>query len=277
MRKPFTNLTDLREFLDERVQRYERPEFIMDDPVSIPHRYSHRADIEIAGFFAAVLAWGQRSVILRNANEILSRMDNKPHDFVLHHSSQDLKHLEGFVHRTFNDTDLLYFVHFLQHWYRQNPTLEALFSPSSGEANITSGLIRFHETFFSLPEAPRRTHKHIATPARNSACKRINMYLRWMVRSNEGGVDFGLWKSIRPDQLICPIDLHVERVARKLALIHTKAMNWKTALALTEKLKQLDPEDPVKYDYALFGLGVVENYTLAAARRKRSLIARPKP
>lgn len=273
----FANLIELREFLDERVLRYERPEFIKDDPVLVPHRYTHRPDIEIAGLFAAVLAWGQRPVILRNAGEILRRMDGKPHEFVLHHSLQDLRQLEGFLHRTFNDTDLLYFVHFLQHWYRQHDSLESLFTPVTGASDITSGLIRFHQTFFSLPDAPRRTQKHIATPARNSACKRINMYLRWMVRSSRGGVDFGLWKSIRTDQLICPIDLHVERVARKLGLIRAKAMNWKTAVALTEKLKQLDPLDPVKYDYALFGLGVVENYALAAARRKRSLMARPKP
>lgn len=277
MPKLFASLAELREFLDERVQRYERPEFIKDDPVLIPHRYTHYPDIEIAGLFASVLAWGQRPVILRNASEILRRMDDKPHDFVLHHAPKELKQLEGFVHRTFNDTDLLYFVHFLKHWYLKHDSLEPLFTPASGEHDVTSGLIRFHQVFFGLPEAPRRTQKHIATPARNSACKRINMYLRWMVRSNRGGVDFGLWKSIRPDQLICPIDLHVERVARKLGLIRAKTINWNTALALTEKLRLLDPLDPVKYDYALFGLGVVENYTLAAARRKRSLMARPKP
>jgi uncharacterized protein (TIGR02757 family) len=275
--RPFTNIQDLREFLDERVHRYEKPGFIEDDPISVPHRFTRNQDIEIAGLFAAVLAWGQRPVILRNSLEIMRRMDNKPYDFVRHHSTKDLKQLEGFVHRTFNDTDLLYFVHFLHHWYQHHDSLESLFAPAADDLNTGAGLIRFHQTFFSLPDAPARTQKHIATPERNSACKRINMFLRWMVRSNKGGVDFGIWKSIRPNQLICPIDLHVDRVARKLGLIRSKGMNWKTAVALTDRLKQLDPADPVKYDFALFGLGVIEDYAFAAARRKRSLTARPRP
>lgn len=246
----------LFEFLEEKADQYNRPDFIMDDPISIPHLFKKKQDIEIAGFFAAVLAWGQRGTIIRKTRELLTMMDNDPYAFVLGHSENELKPFLDFRHRTFNPTDALYFIAFLRQFYQKYHTLEFAFDPDPDAATVESGLIRFHETFFSLPDFPARTKKHIATPARGSTCKRLNMYLRWMVRSDNKGVDFGLWKSIRPAQLICPFDLHVDRVSRKLGLIRRKQTDWLTALELTDTLRKFDPVDPAKYDFALFGVGV---------------------
>ena len=187
-------------------------------------------------------------------------MEGKPYDFILHHKPRDLKRFENFKHRTFNSTDLLYFIAFLQSYYKKHESMEELFIVNEGDETIENGLMAFHHHFFSLPEYPPRTRKHIATPERKSACKRMNMYLRWMVRSDPHGVDFGIWKSIPARQLVCPIDLHVERVARKLKLIRRKQMDWQTALELTAQLRKFDPLDPVKYDFALFGLGIEEGF-----------------
>ncbi len=250
------NTEDLRTFLDEMADRFNRPAFIANDPISIPHLFSKPQDIEIAGFFAAVLAWGQRVTIIKSCYSLLNRMDNSPHDFILNHRPADLRKMEDFRHRTFNGTDLLYFISFLHFHYRKHASLEELFRVGPQEKTVERGLINFHNKFFSLPDFPARSRKHIATPERHSACKRMNMYLRWMVRSDDRGVDFGLWKSILPSQLVCPCDLHVERVARQLKLIHRKSMDWQTAMELTDQLRKLDPRDPVKYDFALFGLGV---------------------
>jgi uncharacterized protein (TIGR02757 family) len=254
---------NLKEFLDVKVAQYNQPSFIPNDPVAIPHSFSKAEDIEISGLFAAVLAWGQRKTILNKCRELMTRLDNSPHDFILNHSEEDLKNLLGFKHRTFNDTDLLYFVEVLKWVYTKYASLEAIFINEgrlATEKNIAAGLVNFHNIFFSLPNAPSRTRKHIATPARNSACKRLAMYLRWMVRPADGGVDFGLWQNISPAQLICPCDVHVDRVGRELGLIERKQTDWKTALQLTEALRAFDSEDPVKYDYALFGLGVEEAF-----------------
>lgn len=253
-------LPELREFLDSKVALYNRPDFIEHDPISIPHRFRKKQDIEIAGLFAAVLAWGQRVTIVNKTNDLLSRMGNAPHDFLLDHKLSDLKAFENFKHRTFNSIDALYFIEFLSQYYKRNKSLEDLFLVPTESESIEPGLIRFHNTFFSLEDYPKRTKKHISTPERKSACKRINMYLRWMVRQDSSGVDFGIWKRINPAQLICPIDLHVERVARKLKLIRSKSVNWNTALELTKNLKKLDSTDPVKYDFALFGLGIEEKF-----------------
>ena len=251
---PLTQI-QLKEFLDSKVDQFNRPGFIENDPISIPHLYSKRQDIEIAGLFAAVLAWGQRVTIINNCRDLLERMDDAPIDFIRNHCYGDLKRLEGFKHRTFNSTDLLYFIAFLKDHYRKHDSLESLFL-APGEENVENGLINFQRHFFSLPDFPSRTRKHISSPEQNSACKRINMYLRWMVRHDHRGVDFGLWRKISPSQLICPCDLHVERVARKLKLIRNKSLNWQTAVDLTNRLKKFDAEDPVKYDFALFGLGI---------------------
>lgn len=251
---------DLKIFLDQKVDQFNRPAFIEDDPIQIPHLFKKKQDIEVAGLMAAVMAWGQRVTIINKTKDFLGRMDNSPHDFLLHHKTADRKNFKGFVHRTFNDTDALYFVEFLSWFYKKNDSLEMAFGVLPSQDTVEQGLINFHRTFFSLPDFPKRTQKHISTPARKSACKRINMFLRWMVRHDDKGVDFGIWKTISPAQLVCPCDLHVERVARKLKLLQGKTMNWPTALELTHNLRKLDPGDPVKYDFALFGLGVVENF-----------------
>lgn len=251
---------ELKSFLDEKVIRYNRFDFIEHDPISIPHRFSKKQDIEIAGFFAAVLAWGQRITIINKCHELLGYMDHAPHDFLLNHRESDLKVFEQFKHRTFNKIDALYFLSFLAQYYQSHDSLEDAFVVSAHEENVGPGLIRFRQQFFAQPDYPRRTEKHISTPEKKSACKRLNMYLRWMVRQDTTGVDFGIWKKISPTQLICPCDVHVERVARKLKLIRSKALNWETAVELTNNLKQLDNHDPVKYDFALFGLGVIEHF-----------------
>lgn len=253
-------LSDLKAFLDRKYSQYNTPDFINEDPISIPHRFFRLQDIEISGFIAAVLAWGQRKTIINKCTELFNLMDNAPYDFVRNHQESDLKAFLNFKHRTFNATDTLYFIQYFQQYYQHHESLEKAFLAEGhrDEENLEAGLIRFHNQFFTLEDHPLRTKKHIATPARNSACKRINMFLRWMVRDDDRGVDFGLWKNIKPSQLICPCDVHVDRVARKLGLITRKQTDWQTAKELTAGLKLLDPEDPVKYDFALFGLGVYE-------------------
>ena len=252
----------IKDFLDEKVGLYNRPNFIELDPISIPHRFSKKQDIEIAGFFAAILAWGQRKTILNKCNELLGCMDNAPHDFMVNHTDADLKAVLGFKHRTFNEVDALYFIHFLSWFYRHQDSLEKAFliGQSGAIDSMESMLTQFQRHFFSLEDAPGRTKKHISSPATRSACKRINMYLRWMVRQDKQGVDFGIWKQISPAQLICPCDLHVDRVGRKLGLITRKQTDWGTAVELTQVLRSFDPLDPVKYDFALFGLGVEEKF-----------------
>ena len=255
-------IQQLRNLLEERYERYNRPEFIANDPIQIPHRFSQRQDVEISGLFAALLAWGQRPTIIKKCLELMQRMDNAPHQFITQHSEDDLKKLLGFCHRTFCDTDLLYFVHWLRWWYEQHDTLETAFLHG---ATQRERLVAFHNIFFSLPDAPARTRKHVATPARKSACKRVNMYLRWLVRRDDRGVDFGLWTRISMADLIMPIDLHVERQARPLGLLTRKLVDWDAAEELTANLRLLDPTDPVKYDFALFGEGI-EVKSLGRAR-----------
>jgi uncharacterized protein (TIGR02757 family) len=248
----------LKTFLDEKVIQFNQPGFIEYDPISIPHHFTKKQDIEIAGFFAAVLAWGQRKTIIRKCAELMDRMDNDPHHFILHHRPKDLKRFDDFKHRTFNPTDALYFIEALRSLYKKSDSLEYSFFTSPEDSTIEKGLIQFHHQFFSLEDHPHRTKKHLPTPERKSTCKRIAMYLRWMVRADTRGVDFGLWKKISPSQLVCPCDVHVDRVARKLKLIKRKQTDWQTALELTANLRKLDPADPVKYDFALFGLGIEE-------------------
>ncbi|GAA5039079.1 TIGR02757 family protein [Marivirga lumbricoides] len=252
----------LKEFLDQKYLEYNQPGFIEDDPVSIPHLFSKKQDIEIAGFWAAVLAWGQRITIINKCKLLFEMMDNAPHDFMLNHSESDLKPFLNFKHRTFNSTDTLYFIQFFKEFYAQHESLEEAFllPASSSDHFIRESLISFHNLFFQSDLAPERTRKHIATPARKSACKRLNMFLRWMVRQDDKGVDFGIWTNIHSSQLICPCDVHVDRVARKLGLMQRKQTDWQTAEELTAALREMDPHDPVKYDFALFGLGVVEGY-----------------
>jgi len=280
-------VTDIKAFLDAKVAQYNRPEFIENDPIVIPHQFSLQQDIEIMGFWAATLAWGQRVTIIRKCRELIALMDGAPYDFIINHQEPDLKKLLSFKHRTFNDIDTLYFIAFFRHHYERFESLEDAFipkppSPLKGEqiykveyptAGQTSApplggwgaeliLNHFRSYFFSLPDYPHRTKKHVSSPSQKSTCKRLNMFLRWMVRRDDAGVDFGIWKRISPAQLVCPCDLHVDRIARKLKLITRKQTDWQTAVELTEHLRQLDLLDPVKYDFALFGLGIEERWGL---------------
>jgi uncharacterized protein (TIGR02757 family) len=251
----------IKALLDDRVEKYNQPAFIPNDPVSIPHRFTRKQDIEISGFFASILAWGQRKTIINNCLKLMELMDNSPYDFILNHREQDLTRFLGFKHRTFNDTDLLYLLHFFRWYYQQHESLETAFTGEQNEVKTQKERLEyFHNLVFSLEDAPHRTRKHISTPARKSACKRLNMYLRWMVRTDNKGVDFGIWNTLQPADLVCPCDVHVERVARRLGLVTRKGMDWHTAEELTDHLRAFDPMDPVKYDYALFGLGVEEKF-----------------
>jgi uncharacterized protein (TIGR02757 family) len=252
----------LQKFLDKKVDEYNQPFFIPDDPVAIPHLFSEKQDIEIAGFFAAIFAWGNRATIISKSKQLMQLMDNRPYSFIISHQEKDLRRLLKFKHRTFNVTVLLYFILFLKHHYQTETSLETAFSRwmTRNDETVGNALTGFHDYFFSLRDAPVRTKKHIATPARNSSCKKLNMFLRWMVRNDNCGVDFGIWKKIKPSQLICPMDVHVARVARKLQLLKRKQNDWQAALELTGVLKKFDPKDPAKYDFALFNLGVVEKY-----------------
>ncbi len=253
---------ELKIFLDKKVDAYNQPFFIASDPICVPHSFSKKQDIEIAGFFASIFAWGNRTTIINKSKELMQLMHNAPHDYCLHHTSKDLKQLLSFKHRTFNTTDLLYFVEFLKYHYKSHDTLETAFvqSMKKKDENIENGLNGFYDYFFSLPDVPKRTRKHIASPNKKSSCKKLNMYLRWMVRNDKKGVDFGLWKNIKPSQLIIPLDLHVFRVAKKFNLITRNQSDWLSAIELTEILKHLDQKDPVKYDFALFSLGVLEKF-----------------
>ncbi len=248
---------DLKDFLDRKADQYNTPEFIANDPISIPHSFSIKQDKEIIGFFAAIFAWGQRKTIINKCRELAERMDNSPHEFIIHHRDTDLKKLLGFKHRTFNDTDLLYTVDFMRRHYTLYDSLEDAFFPNE-DMSIEDSLIYFQKYFFDHPDAPSRTRKHIPSPKQKSACKRLNMYLRWMVRKDNRGVDFGLWQKARMKDLICPLDLHVERTARKLGLMLRDKADWQAAIELTENLKRFDTEDPAKYDFALFGISIEE-------------------
>lgn len=252
----------LADFLNKKAEEYNTEAFIEADPISIPHLFSKKQDIEIAGFFAAVFAWGNRKMIIGKCKELMQRMDNSPYEFCMQLDDERLRRLTGFKHRTFNDTDVLYFVEFLHYHYSRHESLETAFSQwmKPGDVTVENALNGFHRYFFSLPDAPARTQKHIAAPFKNSACKRLNMFLRWMVRRDHCGVDFGIWQQMSPAQLVCPVDLHVARVAKRFQLLTRPQTDWLAALELTENLRKFDKEDPAKYDFALFGLGVVEKY-----------------
>lgn len=249
------NIDKIRKILDEKEKLYNNPIFIENDPICIPHKYTKVQDIEIMGFFASIFAWGQRPTIIKKCLDLSARMDNSPYDFVQNHQAEDLKVLLGFKHRTFNDTDLLYCIDFFKRHYSQFNTLEAAFVPEGAEGvNVEKALIHFYSYFFESPDAPSRTRKHVSSPLKKSACKRLNMFLRWMVRLDTEGVDFGIWKSLQPKDLICPLDVHVERTARFLGLLTRAKSDWLAAVELTENLKIFDSNDPVKYDFALFGI-----------------------
>lgn len=257
--EPFeVRIKETRNFLNHWVKEVNHEGFIANDPISVPKQFSCLQDIEIMGLWTAVLSWGQRPVILVNAQKLIHWMGGEPYKFILHHKESDLKPFSGFVHRTFNGTDALYFIDFFKRYYAEKESLEDLFAgPINGLSDISLGLQAFHKAFFFPEWAPKRTTKHIPTPLSGSACKRLNMFLRWLVRNDLSGVDFGLWKKIKPSQLVCPLDIHSENTARQLQLLSEPKPNWKAALQLTKNLKLIDEEDPVKYDFALYGLGIL--------------------
>src|SRR6188508_16935 len=248
----------LKQFLDSKVKEYNQLAFIKDDPISIPHLFTKKQDIEIAGLFAAVFAWGNRTTIIAKSKELMQRMDNSPYAFIKDHSAKDLRRLKKFKHRTFNEDDLYYFIEFFHQHYSKHNSLEFAFFPIP-DLDTEHGLTHFKKYFFSF-EHLKRTEKHISSPLQKSTCKRLNMFLRWMVRNDNKGVDFGLWKNISPSQLICPIDVHVARVAKRFNILQRPQTDWKAAIELTTYLRKLDAKDPVKYDFALFGLGVIEQF-----------------
>ncbi len=261
----------IKSFLDSKVLQYNEPSFVKNDPLGIPHRFTKKQDIEIAGFFAAILAWGNRKSIINSCNKLMELMGNSPYEFIMqldwNNDPQSFAPFKKFVHRTFNETDLWHLLHFLHHHYaiKGEQSLETAFTKwlLPCDETIENALIGFHKYVFGFDEdASEEKHcrKHIATPSKKSACKRLNMYLRWMVRDDEKGVDFGIWKNISKSQLICPLDVHVSRVAKKLKVLKRNQNDWQSAIELTAYLRTLDKNDPVKYDFALFGLGVMEQY-----------------
>ncbi|MTE25789.1 TIGR02757 family protein [Winogradskyella ouciana] len=251
--------TELKTFLDEKVYLYNNPKFIESDPIQVPHQFSAKEDIEIAGFLTATIAWGNRKSIINNAKRMMDLLDHSPFEFVTQHQESDLDRFEGFVHRTFNSEDLKQFVKSLQHIYNKHGGLETVFSKHAEKASLQQSIHHFKKVFFEIPHL-ERTKKHVSDPLKNSAAKRINMYLRWMVRNDNAGVDFGIWKSLSPAQLSCPLDVHSGNVARKLGLLKRKQNDAKALAELDTNLRQLDPHDPVKYDFSLFGLGVFEGF-----------------
>lgn len=251
--------TDIKEFLDEKADRYNRPDFIESDPISVPHQYESKEDIEISGFLTATIAWGSRKMIIKNALRLMELMGNSPYDFIMNFSDSHLEGLDNFVHRTFNDIDVKYFMKALRHIYLEYGGLERVFSEYTTENSTQPAIHEFKKIFFSLGH-PQRTKKHISDPSSGSVAKRINMFLRWVVRQDNRGVDFGIWNSIGPHQLSCPIDLHSGNVARKLGLITRRQNDTKTLAELDANLRKMDATDPVKYDFALFGLGIFEKF-----------------
>lgn len=254
-----TVISDLREFLDEKVELFNRPAFIDCDPISIPHQYTNKQDIEIAGFLSATIAWGNRTSILKNARRMLAFMGESPYDFIMSHNEHDLKKAEGFVHRTFNSDDLLAFIEGLKHLYRDGDGLEGIFEKYQTADSLQPAIHELKKEFFAGPHL-ERSRKHISDPMTGSAAKRINMFLRWMIRKDDCGVDFGIWKNISPSKLSCPLDVHSGNIARRLGLLTRKQNDAKAVQELDTVLRKMDPSDPAKYDFALFGLGVYQQF-----------------
>lgn len=251
--------TELKEFLDEKVIQYNNPMFIDSDPIQIPHQFSLKEDIEISAFLTATIAWGNRKSIIKNAFTMMDLLGNSPYDFVLNHKPHHLDPIEHFVHRTFNTDDFKYFMTALHHIYKNHSGMEYVFSKNATSDSTQAAIHEFKKIFFEIPHA-QRTQKHISDPLNNSAAKRINMFLRWMVRNDKTGVDFGIWNSLSPAQLSCPLDVHSGNVARKLRLLTRKQNDAKALAELDANLRKMDKSDPVKYDFALFGLGVFEKF-----------------
>jgi uncharacterized protein (TIGR02757 family) len=251
-------ITELKELLEERAEFYNKPEFIETDPIQIPHYFSQQRDIEISGFLTATLSWGQRKTIIRKSRELMSLMDNSPYNFILSATGSDFKRFERFCHRTFNTTDTLYFLNSLKNIYQHHGGLSKLFAKGFAVQKSAKAALTYFRRVFLEPEYPLRTIKHVSDVSKGSSAKRLNMFLRWMVRNDKKGVDFGLWDDINPSWLSIPLDLHTGRTARQLGLLKRKQDDWKAVEELTSELRKFDPSDPVKYDFALFGMGAFE-------------------
>lgn len=254
------NKAEIREFLDLKYLEFNRPDFIGTDPICIPHRYHKKEDIEIAGLFAAIIAWGRRDMIIRSGLDLMQRMGEEPYRFVMECSDSEIEDLQGFVYRTFQWLDLKYILLGLRRIYQDLGGLEQVMAASPGASDTMGSILALRSAISSVEGFPQRTFKHLANPAKGSSAKRLNMFLRWMVRKDKSGVDFGLWNSLNSSQLICPLDVHTGNVGRKLGLLRRKQNDWKAALELTAFLRELDSADPVKYDFSLFGLGVFEGF-----------------
>ena len=246
---------ETRDFLNFKADQYNTPAFIEDDPIQVPHAFTKKEDIEIIGFLIATIAWGNRKYILNSGKRLIDIFGNSPYDFVMEYDNSKTEYFDGFVHRTFNSIDLAYFVEALQNIYNHHGGLESIFTKHATKDSLQPAIHELKKIFFELPH-PKRTQKHVSDPKRNSAAKRINMYLRWMVRKDNNGVDFGLWENLKPSQLSCPLDVHSGNIARKLNILNRKQNDAKAVLELDAALRKMDPLDPVKYDFALFGLGV---------------------
>lgn len=252
-------LKEVHQLLDEKYFQYNNSDFIDNDPILIPHRFKKKEDIEIAGFFAATIAWGNRKSIIANATKLMSWMDDSPHEFILNYSAKELKQITSFVHRTFNGNDCVYFMKALKHLYKQHNGLEHAFSKgiTKESDSVKEAIVHFRKLFLQLPHE-KRLEKHVSDPLKNSSAKRLCMFLRWMVRKDSGKVDLGIWKQIQTSQLCLPLDVHTGNVSRKLGLLKRKQNDWTAVEEITTVLKQFDSNDPVKYDFALFGMGVTK-------------------
>ncbi|TWO31444.1 TIGR02757 family protein [Seonamhaeicola sediminis] len=253
------NKSELKEFLESKVAQYNNPKFIDSDPIQVPHRYQLKEDIEIASFLTASIAWGNRKMIINNADRMMELLGNSPYDFVMNLKERDLDVLDGFVHRTFNSIDFKYFIKALNNIYTNHGGMETVFQNNITDNSIQPAIHEFKRVFFSL-DHESRTQKHVGDPNKGSSCKRINMMLRWLVRNDNNGVDFGIWRNIPTSILSCPLDVHSGNVARKLGLLNRKQNDAKALLELDTALRKLDKHDPVKYDFALFGLGAFEGF-----------------
>ncbi|MGI6342188.1 MAG: TIGR02757 family protein [Bacteroidales bacterium] len=250
----FSNDNELKDFLDFYYLKYNNVSFIENDPISIPHKFTRKEDIEISAFFASILAWGKRSEIIKKSNVLIDMMDYEPYNFIINASDEEFKKIIKFYYRTFSGDDALYFVHSLKNIYTNKGGLEKVFTDAySKTGNFKDIFIEFYDIFFELPHLVR-TRKHIANPKKGSAAKRLNMFMRWMVRKDDKGVDFGLWNGISQADLMLPLDLHTANTSRKIGLLTLKQNNWNAVVEVTEKLRKLDSNDPIKYDFALFGV-----------------------
>lgn len=253
------DIPNLKAFLDEKVEEFNRPNFIETDPIQVPKQFSEKENIEIAGFLTATISWGNRPAIIKNALRLMAMLDNQPHDFILNASNDEINRLDRFVHRTFNGNDCIYFIHSLRNIYKNHGGLQAVFETGfQYEKSMKSALAHFFQLFFELEG--ERTRKHISNVQKGASAKRLNMYLRWLVRNDKKGVDFGLWQGIPTSELMLPLDVHTGNVGRKLGLLQRKSSDWKAVEELTASLRNFDKNDPVKYDFALFGLGVFEKF-----------------